>query len=419
MKLVRYLIFGIIIILPVRECFSYDAVERTRLLEDRLKLQEDLRKLGHDFLIDINAYLSSDIQDLVSDVSDVSKASNTITAASELLDQWDGKELSFRGVANLGIPFFSTYFGGIKFVPELLRVHIGTTVNIGIGQETLTLADLLDLLPDSFPSEVKTAVLSLDLSDGDDIVSKLQSAFPELDGVSGFSYSDHTGKYTVPTGFSNGLPIPNLNFYAKLDLKAGPKVAYIGKHFFGHFSIYGMGRSDLELRLTTDTLQNSGTGIEIPKGIETWNIAIDYALGYQNSNYKITASVEELKVSTLSEATDSTVSYGHPVLLKLHGEANFRPWGFLLASPFLGIHTRKGYSVGDAYYAGVDFGAYLWGDRLGLQLRGMIDREHITIAPRIKFWIIQIEGMLKTPVKSSIDGVKLGSLYGINFRLFI
>ena len=180
-----------------------------------------------------------------------------------------------------------------------------------------------------------------------------------------------------------------------------------------------MGRSDLALRLTTDTLQNSGTGIDIPQGIESWSIAVDYALGYRNSNYKLIASAEELKVSTLSEVSNSNISYGNPVLLKFHAEATYRPLSFLLATPFLGIHTRKGYSIGEAYYAGIDFGAYLWGDRLGIQVRGMLDREHITIVPRLKFWIIQLEGMLKTPVKKTVDGAKLGALYGLNFRLFI
>ena len=48
--------------------FSYNIVERTTLIEDRLKLQESLRPLCHDFYFDANGYFSTDIMDLIDDV---------------------------------------------------------------------------------------------------------------------------------------------------------------------------------------------------------------------------------------------------------------------------------------------------------------------------------------------------------------
>ena len=92
---------------------------------------------------------------------------------------------------------------------------------------------------------------------------------------------------------------------------------------------------------------------------------------------------------------------------------------FMKLKTFAGIHKRSGYGIGDGYFIGADLGAYVWKDRLGIQFRTQIDPEHITLAPQFKFWIMQIEGMYKLPIKDDIDGKKTGSLLGINFRMFI
>ena len=121
----------------------------------------------------------------------------------------------------------------------------------------------------------------------------------------------------------------------------------------------------------------------------------------------------------MSEEANADVSFGDSALFRVHGSAEFRPFGFLKATPFIGFHLRSGYGIGDAYYLGSDFGAYVWGDRLGINIRAQIDGEHITLAPQLKFWLMQVDGMIKTPIVDDVDGFKPGTIIGVNVRLFI
>ena len=98
---------------------------------------------------------------------------------------------------------------------------------------------------------------------------------------------------------------------------------------------------------------------------------------------------------------------------------NFKPFSFMKLKTFAGIHKRAAYGVGDGYFLGADLGAYVWGDRLGIQFRTQLDAEHITLAPQFKFWVMQLEGMYKLPISDEVDGRKTGSILGVNFRMFI
>ena len=96
------------------QVFAYDIVERTTLIEDRLKLQESLRPLGHDFYFDANGFFSTDILDLIDDVTkeadglgaDATTAEVT-EAMSRLNNNWNGQELSGRLNFGVGVPFIS------------------------------------------------------------------------------------------------------------------------------------------------------------------------------------------------------------------------------------------------------------------------------------------------------------------------
>lgn len=69
-------------------------------------------------------------------------------------------------------------------------------------------------------------------------------------------------------------------------------------------------------------------------------------------------------------------------------------------------------------YVGADAGAHVWGDRIGLQLRGMFDKQYVTISPRMKLWLLQLEYSMKKPLKSMDGDVKLSAIHSIDLRLF-
>ena len=110
--------------------------------------------------------------------------------------------------------------------------------------------------------------------------------------------------------------------------------------------------------------------------------------------------------------------YGNDPLIRLHGEYLYRLSGFTL-KPFAGVHKRKGYNVGDGFYAGADIGLHIWGNRLGVRGRGMVDKEHFTLSPQLKLWLMHLDYMLKVPVKSEVDGVKPATIHSLNLRFFI
>jgi hypothetical protein len=208
--------------------------------------------------------------------------------------------------------------------------------------------------------------------------------------------------------------------FAKMDGKVGLFNDYTyGEHFFGNLNLYGLVRSDIEQIMTKNMIAN-GAKVEMPKKLNTeGTMQMDYRLGYQNSNYTTFLSVEELKLSRIKErdlASRAQV-YGYDPLLRLHADATYKYSAFSL-QPFMGVHKRNGYTLSDGVYGGASVGAHVWGERIGVQLRGMLDKQYITITPRFKLWLMQLEYSLKSPVKSTDGDVKLSAIHSVDFRLF-
>jgi len=117
------------------------------------------------------------------------------------------------------------------------------------------------------------------------------------------------------------------------------------------------------------------------------------------------------------DVSSKELSYGYNSLMRLHADAIYK-YSALTLNPFFGVHKRTGYGFADGLYLGADAGAYVWGDRLGLQLRGMVDKQYFTISPRMKLWLLQIEYAMKSPMKSTDGDVKLSAIHSIDLRLF-
>jgi hypothetical protein len=180
-----------------------------------------------------------------------------------------------------------------------------------------------------------------------------------------------------------------------------------------------MGRADLFQVITSQQIA-SGEGIETPDKMNTEvTLQTDYRLGYKNTNYSAFLGVEEIKLATMQDREEGSKeqTYGYDPLLRFHADATYRYLALSL-QPFVGVHKRSGYGMSDGMYGGLAAGAFVWGDRLGLQMTGMFDKQYFTLSPRLKLWLMQLEYSLKKPMKETADDVKLTTIHSLDFRLF-
>lgn len=416
MKSTRALALGSLLVLS--SAHAYDVVERYKIIDDKLKTEAMLRPIGHDFFLDITAAMNKNITDVVDEVEKASKAKD-INEANKVLTKYDKTEQTVKINIGLGFPLPSFTAWDVKFKPNF-RALVDVGANIGIRNQKLNNQDLINLFKDQLPTELQTFLLNVDLAtlSGQDIRTVCLNQFPSASSPANvYCTGLEVGKYVVPT---IGTTDPTMTLLAKADAKVGFYNDYTyGEHFFGNFNLYGMGRADL-YQFVTGTQIAKGDSIESPKKMNTeMTLQADYRLGYRNTNYAIFGSVEELKLTKLSDAKEGSKehTYGYDPLMRLHADATFRANAFSI-QPFVGVHKRAGYGFDDGMYLGTMVGAHVWGDRLGLQLRGMVDKQYLTISPRMKLWLMQLEYSLKKPLKAEVDDVKLTAIHSLDFRIF-
>lgn len=418
MKISKALASASMLAVLASNAFSYDVVNRYKLIDDQLKTEQMLEPIGHDFFLDIGAAMNKNAKTFIDDVKAANNFQGTPTEkvanAQNLLLKYEKTEQTVKIHAALGFPIFSFTAFGVKVQPNL-RAYVDGGANIGIRSDVLTIQDIINLFPSDVPQEFKTFIAGL--STGQDIIAQC-NASPTLSPTTKYFCSQQPlGKYIIPD-LTTG--VPNVALYAKVDGKVGFFNDYTyGEHFFGNFNLYGLGRMDIFQRVTKDMIA-TGSKIDFPKDKNTeTTLQADYRLGYQNSNYKVFASVEEMKLAKLKDRKvgSKEQSYGYDPLMRLHADALYKLSAFSL-NPFVGLHKRKGYGFSSGMYLGADAGAHVWGDRLGLQLRGMVDKEYFTLSPRLKLWLLQLEYSLKAPMHSMEGDVKLSAIHSIDLRLF-
>jgi hypothetical protein len=423
MKSARALALGSLFALNLTTLHAYDVVNRYKIIDDKLKTETMLRPIGHDFFFDVGASMNKNITDVIDDVDKASKVQGTdaekITEANRVLAKYDKTEQTVKVNVGLGFPLPSFSAWDVKFKPNF-RALVDVGANIGIRNQKLNNQDLINLFRDQLPTELQTFLLNVDLASlsGQDIRTVCLNQFPSTSSPANiYCQALEVGKYKVP---AIGSTDPTMTLLAKADAKVGFFNDYTyGEHFFGEFNLYGMGRADL-YQFITGTQIAKGDSIESPKKMNTEvTLQTDYRLGYRNTNYSVFAGVEELKITKLKDAKEGAKaqSYGYDALMRVHADATFRA-NALSIQPFVGVHKRAGYDVADGVYAGTNLGAFVWGDRLGLQLRGMVDKQYLTISPRVKLWLMQLEYSVKKPLKATDGDVKLTALHSIDFRIF-
>jgi len=409
----------------VQAANAYDLIKRTKLIDDRFKTQEMLRPFGHDFLLDVSAAITSDVQDLIDDADKIGKLTGTtqqqVDQANTILTKYYNTEQTIRARVNLGVPIFSFSLFGIRWQPNL-RVDAGLIAVINPKKESITFTSLIDNL-DQIPASVRTAIKGCSLtglSDGDDIIAHCvtQGAITQAEAdflKSAYKISKIPYLASIVNSSSD---LPVFDNYIKADAKVGLQFDYTkDNHWFGNLGINALARADLHKKLDATLLIAGGGNIDMGEPNTQVVTAVDYRLGYKNANYSTFFAIEEMKLATMSDKPGRSPSYGFNPLIRLHAQADFRLW-FLSATPFIGSHARSGYGFGDAYYLGSDWGAHVWGDRLGLVLRTQVDKEHLTLALRLKLWIMQLEVTSQSPLKNEVDGAKVSGLYMANLRFF-
>ncbi|MBP9681257.1 MAG: hypothetical protein KBD76_07620 [Bacteriovorax sp.] len=417
MKHLKLLTATTVIALTSTSAISYDVVDRYKLIDDKIKTEQMLRPIGHDFFLDIGATINKNITSVIKDISDASKtgtSTDKLTAAQNLLAKYDKTEQTIKLNVALGFPVFSFTAFNVKVRPNV-RVFVDGGANLGIRSDALVLQDIYNLFPVAVPEDLKTFIASE--TAGSDIIADCIASASLAATTKALCATQKTGTYIMPNLTAS---VPNIQLFAKLDGKAGLFNEYsYGEHFFGDFNLYALSRTDIYQRVTKDMIA-AGAKIELPKKKNTeMSAQLDYRLGYKNDNYSAAVSLEEIKVAKMKEreAESKEHSYGYSPLLRLHADALYR-FSMLSLKPFVGLHKRSGYGFGDGIYLGADAGAHVWGDRLGLQLRGMVDKQYFTISPRMKLWLMQLEYSIKAPMKSMDGDVKLSALQSVDLRFF-
>jgi hypothetical protein len=405
---------------------AYNIVDRAKLTDDRFKTLEMTRAPGHDFYINVVGWMSSEIMDLADDADKIGDIDNGDTSQdlaemNTLLEKYYGKEQVLRANVGFGFPIFSFDAYGVKFEPNV-RVDASMMAMMTPQKDNLSLTTIiaeLDQIPQEVRSSLKGCLDNVAMVDGDNLLVKCNPTY--ISDIEVQQIKDAYGVDEIPYIASIATAsqdVPAIDIYAKGEVKAGLWFDYTkDKHFFGTFGLYALGRMDIKKRADAVLLLGGGGNMDFADNTLV-NAVFDYKFGYKNSNYSVAASVEEMKIAELSKSEDGEpLNFGDDALFRLHAQADYKPSVFKL-SPYAGFHTRSGYGVGDAYYLGADWGMYFLEERLGLNIKTQIDKEHFTLGARAKFWIIHADVTGKFPITSEIDGTKVSGYYGANLRIF-
>jgi|GEM_PF-607529 len=412
---------------------EYQIIDRFQLLEDKFRTQEMLRPFEHDFILDITALANTDVLDFVDEAEGVADFQGTdeekLAKAQTVLRKYDKTEQNVRLGLNFGIPLFSFTAFGVKIKPSI-RGQANLGFLMGIQTATLTVSQAFNYLGNDIPVEIRNKLNNCvgsftpgaTVASRDIVLFMLNNA-----AICGLSVAEQAylsqpefqNKYIFPADTT----VPDIFNYVKGEARVGLNFDYIyDEHFFGTFSLYGLGRADYQVRVAADALINSNSDVgELPDELNTTiNAAFDYRFGYRNGNLMGFVSVEDVKIARMSDQEEEagTLAYGEDPLIRLHGEYLYK-YSLFSVKPFAGTHKRSSYGFGDGFYAGADLGAHVWEDRVGLRMRAMIDGEHVTFSPMMKLWLVHVEYMLKQPVKSDVDGVKPATIHSLNFRIAI
>ena len=387
---------------------NYDIMNRFSLAEDKFLTHKMLSRSNDIFDMDI--YLNKKFKNLI-DKAKQAKEKQTLSSAQEILFEYDQTEQFVTINSELNVPLPTFRIGSQKVTPKWeMGLKVGSMISI--FKQKIDFADLLEYVGNEVPNFIKEQLISCPPPDlGEDIV---RNAI-ENNCISSLLLSPYLGKYFYPKNEN----IPQVFNYTKIETRLGSRFQYrYNSKFSGGFKLYWLGRSDFKLRITDKAIRNNAKLVTLPKKIQNSHLAVDHRLQYRNESFSTFLSIEELKISIIKQGHGLTAPiYERTPLLRWHTDYSYKPTSLFRIKTYLGTHYRKYYDPLEAFYIGIDLN--LIKTKLQSTLRFQTDQEHFTFAPQFQFYWIYLEGLLKTPIKKSVNGIKLSRLWGLNFKMTI
>ncbi|MCY4523499.1 MAG: hypothetical protein OXB84_02040 [Halobacteriovoraceae bacterium] len=395
--------------------FAYDALDRYILLEDKLKTQELSRPYGHNFVWDISLLANKNLLKFTKDIGEISDIEGTLTdkinESGAILQQYNNTEQTILFNMDFQFPVPRFRIRSFTFKPNIrLGTRFGS--NFGIRAEPLNNDTVLQLVGNSIPQVLRSAIATTNFLPGEDIMERVCT-----DRGMPLSTCPDTGQYYYPT-LANA---PLTAVYTKLDAKLGLFTPYQGLYWFGDFNFYSMFRTDFRLLMSADQIARGQSPLE-GQGKRRQQIFLmtDYRLGFRLwEKLETSFSVEEFKITRLSDNVEEAGELNQKItpLFRVHTNLNLKQ-GIFTFSPFVGAHKRKNYEYKNGFYGGLDTKGHFLNDNMEFLLRAMADREHLSLASRFTFTVFQLEYLLKKPITSAIENVNISTLHSVNIRFF-
>ena len=397
-------------------------VDRFQLLEDRFTSEELFSPLGHDFVFDLSLGGNRNILDITDEAKDIAdkelSRQKKLEEAQKFLKKHNNSEQFLRSSFKFGIPLPSFNLFKLQVSPSFRLSGTGGILIQLRGQEA-TMNNIAKFLPANVPPLLSEKVVEhfQAIPTGEDIVQWLIDNDKEVADLPGVN--SLVGRYFMP---EKEAATAQVEHYIKAEATSGFYLDYkANDRWNGHFNLYALGRADFGIRADAQTVyQNSKILTDIPDDRNTTVHAMaDYYLRYTNKDLRLLAGIEEIKLGEVdnNEEKGGSLRFNRGPLLRVHGDYTYGNdnihW-----SPFVGIHKRGGYSLGEGAYGGITLGARVKNDRVGLYARGQWDKEYFTISPHMRLLFMQLGYLLKLPTTSEKDGIKLAAMHAVHFRLF-
>lgn len=400
---------------------DYDVLKRFRLMEDKFQTQEFLREPGHDFLIDMSVYANTDLMEVVGDVSDAEDS----TAAAEVLSAYADTEQNLRVNVEVGVPLpsFNAFKGTIS--PSVrLGVNVGSL--IGIGEEDIEADTLIAAIPGN--AELKSALEGkLTNTIVQSIIGNASYDTDDLASDLGLSASEKAALEDALGGPGSVIPLAGsgqtaavINAYVKADVTAGLNFDYKNERHFGGLSLYGLYRADVQRVLDQDAIAGDGDAIDtdnLDQNMTLYAMA-DLTYGFHwLSDFRTMFKISDIALATVIDTDEGYLPLYEPeVGYRMHTDYSFKLSNMMIR-PFVGFHMRDGYDFADGVYAGTDVKLHVWKERIALNLRGMVDSEHLTLTPRFRLGFMDFMYSLKQPITKEVQGVEIATIHSVNLRL--
>jgi hypothetical protein len=236
----------------------------------------------------------------------------------------------------------------------------------------------------------------------------------------GTSFATTTRAGVFEFGAGASVADPRIQMYIKQDVKVGLNFAWeYEEDHYGVFKLYAMNRWDRDEGITGNEVVIQGKAIDLdePKN-STNNVVMDLKYGYRGDNYTLMGSIEEIKLSTVSDKVgEAGVANGGNLynaidpMFRIHGEYVFEA-GLMDFIPYLGFHTRSGYNMDQGYYAGLEWIPEFIPFRVGIRW----DTEHYNLSLRARLWFFHLEYTARLAHQQSNEGFEVPNMHVANIR---